>query len=75
MAVVGSIWAASLLPPQLGAWDGASAPGWARRLDGTVPYDWVRDVAASLQISDDYALFGALLAPPFLLIGTALVLS
>ncbi|MFG1820661.1 hypothetical protein ACGFIF_43365 [Kribbella sp. NPDC049174] len=73
MAVVGSIWAAFLLPPQLVAWDGASAPEWARRLDGSVPYDWVRDVAAGLQISDDYALFGALLAPSFLLIGTALV--
>jgi hypothetical protein len=57
------------------AWDGTRAPGWARRLEDAAPYDRVRDVAAGLQVSDDYALFGALVAPSFLLIGTALLPS
>jgi hypothetical protein len=75
MAVVGSLWAAFLLPPQVVAWDGAAAPSWARRLEDAAAYNWVRDVAASLRVSDDYALFGALVAPSFLLIGVALLPS
>ncbi|MEV0285883.1 hypothetical protein AB0H36_17345 [Kribbella sp. NPDC050820] len=73
MAVIGSIWAAFLLPPQLVAWDGIAAPIWAQRLADTTPYDAIRRLAAALSISDDYTLFGTLVAPSFLLIGTALL--
>jgi hypothetical protein len=72
--LAGAVWAAVLLPPQLVAWDGAAAVGWARRLDTSVPvYGWVRDGATALGISDWYAFFGAAVAPSFALIGIALV--
>jgi hypothetical protein len=57
------------------AWDGESAPGWAQRLAYAAPYHQIRGLAAGLGFSDDYAMFGALVAPSFLLIGLAILLS
>lgn len=80
MAVAGSAWAAFLLPPQLVAWyrqgwDGETAPEWAQRFANAVPYSQIRRLAAGLGMSDDYALFGSLVAPSFLLIGIATLLA
>ena len=75
MAFAGAAWAAFLLPPQLVAWDGDSAPGWAQGLAYALPYNQIRGLAAGLGFYDDYALFGALVAPSFLLIGVALLLT
>jgi hypothetical protein len=75
MAAAGAAWAAFLLPPQLVAWDGGNAPNWAQRFAYAAPYDGIRSLAADVGIGDEYALFGSLVAPSFLLIGTALLLS
>lgn len=79
MAIAGSAWAALLLPPQLVAWysrwDGETAPGWAQRFANAVLYSQIRGFAAGLGVFDDYALFGALVAPSFLLIGIAVLLA
>ena len=72
MALAGALWSAFLLPPQVVAWDGSSAPTWARRLAEAAPYDGLRRLAAAVGISDEYALFGSLVAPSFLLIGLAM---
>jgi hypothetical protein len=75
MALAGSAWSAFLLPPQLVAWDGESAPAWARLFADAAPYNQIRGLAARLGFYDDYALFGALVAPAFLLIGMAVLLA
>jgi hypothetical protein len=75
MAIVGSAWSAFLLPPQLVAWDGENAPGWAQWLACAAPYNHIRGLAAGLGFHDDYALFGSLVAPAFLLIGVAMLLA
>ena len=75
MALAGAAWSAFLLPPQVVAWDGENAPRWTQRFAYAAPYDGIRRLAADLSIGDQYALFGSLVAPSFLLIGTALLLS
>ena len=64
-----------LIPPQLVAWDGTNAPAWAERLAVAAPYSQIRTIAARLGLYDDYALFGSLVAPSFLLIGIAVLLA
>ena len=75
LAIAGSAWAAFLIPPQLVAWDGTDAPAWAQRLAVAAPYHQIRTIAARLGLYDDYALFGSLVAPSFLLIGIAILLA
>lgn len=70
LALLGSLWAAFLLPPQVVAWDGEAAPAWGERLADAAPYGWIRQAGGGV---DDYVLFGALVAPSFLLIGLALL--
>ncbi|HEY5981012.1 MAG TPA: hypothetical protein VIT41_15415 [Microlunatus sp.] len=72
LAGVGAAWSAFLLPPQLLTWSGSGAPDWADRLAGASPYRAIRRVAATQGVFDDYALFGSLVAPSFLVIGLAL---
>jgi hypothetical protein len=72
LALLGSAWAAFLLPPQLAAWDGTGAALWVQRLEGAAPYDALRSAAAPLGV-DDYSLFGMLVAPSFLAVGVALL--
>ena len=62
-----------LVPPQVNAWGGAAAPAWARSLDGARPYDWVRAAGAAFGLTDDYVLFGLLVAPAFALYGVPLL--
>ena len=71
--MTGSAWSVFLIPPQLVAWDGGDAAGWAKQLAGAPPYDEIRRMAADLGVFDEYALFGSLVAPSFLLIGLALL--
>lgn len=72
-ALLGSAWAAFLLPPQLTDWDGPRAPAWAQRLDGSAPYDLLRQAGSALGVVDDYVLFGVLVAPSFVLVGVPLL--
>ena len=60
---------------KLVAWDGTAAPASAQRLAVAAPYHQIRTIAARLGLYDDYALFGSLVAPSFLLIGIAILLA
>jgi hypothetical protein len=75
LAVAGAGWSVFLLPPQLVAWDVAAAPRWAQHFAETPAHERIRRLAAGSVVEDDYALFGSLVAPSFLLIGLALWLA
>lgn len=72
LAAAAALWAAFLLPPQLVAWSSADAPSWARDLADAGVYDGMLQLADMVGLTDPYMVFGAGVAPSFLLIGLAM---
>ncbi|MET1044576.1 MAG: hypothetical protein ABWX59_10745 [Microbacteriaceae bacterium] len=71
--VAASAWAFFLLPPQLQTWStDAGMPPWLRELASLPVYDGLRDAADAVGLTDHYALFGAAVAPSFVLLAIAL---
>ncbi|MCU1576980.1 MAG: hypothetical protein JWP70_1684 [Leifsonia sp.] len=71
-ALLGSAWAAFLLPPQSVAWSGVDAPGWIRTLSFWPVYDQIKVVMLRFGTTDVYMVFGTAASLSFLLIGLAL---
>lgn len=69
MGVAASLWAALLLPPQLVEWSPADTPEWIAHLATADVYEWLSSLGAAVGLTDPYFLFGAGVAPSFLLIG------
>ena len=69
---VGALWAAFLLPPELLNWAGADTPGWVQSVAQAPVYDAIATAGRALGLSDPYFVFGAGVAPAFLLIGLSL---
>ncbi|HEX7097844.1 MAG TPA: hypothetical protein VF377_01280 [Acidimicrobiia bacterium] len=72
MGVAATLWAAFLLPPQLIVWAPSDTPDWIARLANAGVYEWFSSVGASVGLTDAYFLYGAGVAPSFLLIGLVL---
>src|SRR5690606_8209190 len=70
--VIASVWAAFLLPPQLVVWSLSDTPEWMVRLASSTMYEWLTARGASVGLTDPYFLYGAAVAPSFLLIGWVL---
>lgn len=65
-----SAWALFLLPAQLMAW--YEPPRWAQWADRLPWYDGMRGAADAVGWTDHYALFGAAIAPSFLLLAVGM---
>lgn len=70
-AIAAALWALFLLPPQQAAWSGAHSPNWLQALDDLPVYEAIRDWLRGLDQYDFYLVFGAAVAPSFLLIWLA----
>jgi len=71
LALVGTVWAFLLLPPQQAEWSGADAPRWLQALDALPMYDQAREALRAAGTADFYLVFGAASALSFVLIWLA----
>ncbi|WP_157006067.1 hypothetical protein [Agromyces laixinhei] len=67
-ALIASVWAFFLLPPQQAAWSGDGIPPWLGTLDSQPVYDGIRMWLASMGVYDFYLVFGAAASASFLLL-------
>jgi len=71
--IAASAWAFFLLPPQLHVWTGSyGMPAWLRVLNELPIYDGLRAALTGVGLTDYYAIFGAAIAPSFVLLAIAL---
>ncbi|WP_157157521.1 hypothetical protein [Diaminobutyricimonas sp. LJ205] len=73
LAGVGAaVWAFFLLPPQLHTWvTSYGMPAWLRAINDLPVYDGLRAGLDSVGLTDHYAVFGAAIAPSFVLLAIA----